>query len=1133
MKKTWFLTDYRYLFACVKKFLQIMRISIFLIVFASLQTFALNNYAQSKKIDMKIEKASIVSVLDKIENETEFFFFYNNNVVNLNRTISIDLKDKTINELLDVIFKDSDVEYTINNRQIILSAKDQGNSTNQQQKSVSGKVTDTSGSQLPGVSVVVKGTTNGTITDTNGGYSLSNIPENATLQFSFVGMKSQEVKVGNQTSYDVTMVEESIGIEEVVAVGYGTMKKSDLTGSNARADLTVMENSSNVNVLQGLKGVVAGLNIGVATTAGGNPSISIRGTNSISGTTSPLVVLDGIIYRGEFTDINPNDIESIDVLKDASSAAIYGSQGANGVLLITTKTSKRLSKPIIEYSGKYTTQSLINNDMKRLDRDGFLNQLADVYISNSRMGDDLLQKNPNFDVVPLFRDAAVAAGYAAGTDVDWWKLLSNPNPYIQSHNLSLRGKNDLSSYFVSFGYADQKNMVINDTYKRYSIRINLDAKVTDWLSVGTQSFLNISDFSGTDPGFSSLCYIPALINPYNEDGTLVKQIYLGATNPLLTVKNPDLDVRNTLSGNFYADISIPWIKGLSYRLNFSKNMMVYKSYNFDPYALSGLGTSNKYIANQNEMTFDNIVTYKNEFGLHSVNGTFVYGVEERNYENTNAEAQSFTDKTLGYNEMQAGRADLNKVSSDAWKETGLYTMLRAVYTYNNRYIVTGTVRRDGFSGFGNNNKFGIFPSGAIAWRMSEEGFIKNKYSWIDNLKLRLSYGAGGNRTIGRYATMPQMASTLTSGGAGGYLYGDGGTGELTEAIRTLANQDLKWETTTSTNIGLDFSVLKGRLSGNYEFYISKTTDLLYDISIPNIIGTFVTSIPTNIGKLKNVGHELSISGIPVKTKDFEWVATANFSTNKNKVLTILGFDTDKNGKEDDLISSNIFIGQPLGTIYNYNIIGMWQVADYRAKTIPTGFTYGTYKVEDINTDGKYSADYDRKILGYSEPLYRLSIQNTLKYKGFELNALIYSVQGGKDHYLGQPAAQMQIPDHLTNNSYFKFDYWTPENPDAKYRQLGSYTPTLGEGFSPYVSRSFIRLQELSLAYNFSSDLLKKINVNRAKVFVTATNLLTITNWDGWDPEANQGLTYALNIVNGNPTGYPTMKGFTFGLNFEF
>lgn len=993
---------------------------------------------------------------------------------------------------------------------------------------INGIVKDSTGEGIIGANVLQKGTTNGTVTDLDGNFTLTVPDKNAVLVFSFLGYVSQEVIVGNQTTLNIILKEDTQNLDEVIVIGYGTAKKSDLTGAVTRADMSALEKSPNVNVLQGLKGVVPGLNIGIATKAGDSPTVSIRGRNSISGSTEPLVVLDGVIYRGNISDINPSDIESIDVLKDASSTAIYGSQAANGVLMITTKTAKNYSKPIFEYNGTFTLQGLINNDMKRLDREGFATQIADIMLENSRMGNDLSQRNPDFNPTDYFKDEAVIKGYNEGLNTDWWNLLTEDVPYIQNHNVSVRGKTEMNSYFISFGFTDQKNLVINDIYKRYNVRINLDSKITDWLKIGTSSYFNVSNFSGENTSFGNLFSIPACTTPYEDDGvTLKTNPITGTINPLLKIHDPNKDIRYNLSGNVYADVTIPWIKGLSYRINYANNWTIYHYYAFDPYANTLLGQAEKKHTNQNEWTLDNILTYQNRFGKHSVNATFVYGVEKRTYEATDAIANTFNDKTLGYNNMGMGQADLNTISSNAWKETSLYNMLRLVYTFNDRYIFTGTIRRDGFSGFSEGNKFGYFPSIAGAWRLSEENFIKNNLKWIDNLKLRLSYGTSGNRTSGRYATMAQMQNTNNfETSSTGYVFGDGGTAGLMQLMKTLPNPDLKWETTKSVNIGLDFSVLNGRLFGNYEYYVSNTTDLLYDIEIPNINGMVTNSVPTNIGKLQNMGHEFSITGIPVTNKDFEWSITANFSLNRNKVKTILGIDANGDGKEDDLIASNIFINQPLNTIYDYNIIGMWQMEDYLNGIIPNGFTYGTYKIEDINQDGSYTAEKDRKIIGCEDPLYRFSIQNNFRYKDFELNIFINSVQGGKNHYLGQPLADLSIPDHLKSNSFMKFDYWTPENPNAKYRQLGFYTASLGEGFSPYVSRSFIRLQELSLAYNVPQRFLKKIHVNRAKVFVSASNLFTITNWDGWDPEAGQGVTYDLD-------GYPTMKSYTLGLNFEF
>ncbi|KAA6316800.1 TonB-dependent receptor SusC, partial [termite gut metagenome] len=470
----------------------------------------------------------------------------------------------------------------------------------------------------------------------------------------------------------------------------------------------------------------------------------------------------------------------------------------------------------------------------------------------------------------------------------------------------------------------------------------------------------------------------------------------------------------------------------------------------------------------------------------------------------------------GYNYLGAADASRQVISSDAWQESSLYTMARLGYSFNSRYNFTGTLRRDGFSGFGKNNKFALFPSAAAAWTLSEEKFLKDNVKWIDNLKLRLSYGSNGNRTVSRYQTLATMTSTNA------YLYGDGALAEKGVHISAMANDNLKWETTNTFNIALDFSVLNGRVFGSLEYYRSNTYDLLYNINIP-YMNNDISSIPTNIGKLANHGQELSITGIPVQTKDFRWEITFNYSLNRNKVVSILGIDSDGDGKEDDLVSSKIFIGHPYGVAYDFEQIGMWQMADYKAGIIPNGFTYGTYKVRDIDGDGEYTAAKDRKILGYTDPSYRFSIQNVLQYKNWELKAFINSIQGGKDYYYAQPGNVLLNPDNIFQSNRFKWDYWTPENPNARYRQIGFFPPALDYQYSPYIQRSFIRLQNLTLSYKVPPAVLKKIGVNNLNVYATGNNLFTITDWDGWDPETGTGL-------GGD---YPLLRTYSVGINFDF
>lgn len=977
---------------------------------------------------------------------------------------------------------------------------------------VKGTVVDSNGEPLIGVTITEQNTTNGTITDIDGHYSIK-CAKDASLKFSYVGYKDVVRKVTG-SDLKVTLIEDSQALDEVV-VGYGTAKKSDLAGAVVRADLSTLQESPNISLGSALQGVVPGLNVGAVTKAGENPSISIRGRTSISGGTNPLIVLDGIIYRGDLVDINMNDVESIDVLKDASAAAIYGSEASNGVILITSKTSKVMSKPTIEYSGSFSLQQPTNKDLYPTGREGFLRRIADRFLEESRIGDDLLQSNPNWDVTKHLMDGNVLNGYLNGTDINWWDMLTNDTPYIQTHNLSVRGKSELSSYFLSMGYTDQKNLIINDTYQRYNIRANMDLKVTSWLKVGMQSFFTVSDYSGKSPSLETVMNLPPLAAVTDEEGEYIKQPYKSVLNPMLTIQQDDVEKRYNLSGNFYVDVDFPFLKGLNYRANFSQNLIEKKAFNFNKWGSNFEGEGSKENNSQYNWTIDNILSYKNTFGKHAINATFVYGAEKRQYESTKAGASKFLNDALGYNNLGLGQADLQTAASGAWEETSLYLMFRTIYTLSDKYIFTGTIRRDGFSGFGKDNKFGVFPSAAIAWRISEEDFMKDNVKWIDNLKLRLSYGQNGNRTIGRYQTLAKIDSD------NGYLFGDGATGEQKQWVSSMANSDLKWETTNTFNVGIDFSLLNGRIFGNMEYYKSKTHNLLYNISIPQVNG--LGSIPTNIGKLSNKGFEMSVTGVPVQTKDFAWNITFNFSRNRNKVVSILGQDIDGDGKEDDLISEKIFINHPYGVAYDYNLIGMWQIADHLAGRIPDGFTYGTYKVEDINEDGEYTASDDRKILGYTDPAYRFSIQNSLRYKDWELKFMINSVQGGKKYYYGQPGKDLNNPDNIYQNNLFDFDYWTPENPNARYRQLGYSPNVLGTSFSPYMQRNFVRLQDVTLSYNVPVSFLSKFHINRLKLYVTGKNLLTFTKWDGWDPESGSGLE----------ADYPVMRSYSIGLNVEF
>lgn len=1094
-------------------FQKIKRSRIFISLFFLLISGALG--AQNQPVKLSSNQLSIQKVFQEIEKQTNLSVDYNQTRLNVSQRKTFQSLNNSLSEVLNVILKDTGFEYTIEKGHIIIRKSSKQATDSAGNPKISGVVLDNLNEPIIGANVVIKGTTTGTITDVDGKFDIE-AQKGTKLEISYIGYETSEFTVNDRNNLVITLAEDSQTLDEVVVVGYGTARKKDLSGSVVRADLSTLKESPNVSLGSALQGTVPGMNVGTVTKAGTDPDMSIRGRTSISGSNNPLIVLDGIIYRGNIVDLNMNDIESIDVLKDASSAAIYGSQASNGVLLITTKSVKTMSKPIIEYSGSFSIQESSNKDIRLNDREGYLQQIADAKIPESRIGKDLLTLNPNWDVTKYFQDGRETEGYLNGQNTDWWALGTNKTPYVNMQNLSVRGKSELSSYFLSMGYTDQKNLMKGDAYQRYNVRMNLDTKITNWLKVGAQTFFTYSDYSGVDLSYDIMKALPPLSPVTDEKGENAVYVYKTNLNPMLELQQDNEDKRYNFWGNFYLDLDIPFVKGLNYRLNFSQNLVNAKKYTFNPWGHDLTGSGSKVNESLYSWTVDNILTYKRSFDEHDINATFVYGAEKRIYESTGATGNSFSNDVLGFNNLGAADAALLKISSSAWQETSLYTMFRLGYTFKDRYMFTGTVRRDGFSGFSKSNKFAVFPSAAVAWRISEEDFLKEQASWIDDLKLRFSYGVNGNRTVSRYQTMATMTFEDS------YLYGDGGAAEKGSYLKTMANDDLKWETTKTFNLGVDYSLFGNRIFGSLEFYKSKTEDLLYNINIP-YMNNNINTIATNIGELSNWGTEMSVTGRPVVTKDFSWDITFNFSLNRNKIKSILGIDADGDGKEDDMISSKIFMNKPYGVCYDFNVTGMWQVDDYNAGRIPTGFMYGTYKVEDIDNSGTITAANDRKILGYSDPSYRFSIQNTFRYKDFELKVFLNSIQGGKNYYLANSGEGILEPDGAYQNNMYKFDYWTPENPDAKYRQLGYFSPAVGIPFHPYTQRSFVRLQDLTLSYRVPASALRKISINNLKVFLSGKNLCTWTKWDGMDPEAGIGIQ----------GGYPLLRSYSIGVNFDF
>src|SRR5574344_46592 len=984
-------------------------------------------------------------------------------------------------------------------------------------QSIKGNVKDDAGEPVIGATVKVNGTNDGAITDLNGNFVLNKVSK-PTITVSYIGYVTQTVNVQGKSSVKVVMQTDNHSLNEVVVVGFGSMKRSDLTGSVASANIKDFEKEPNVNIIQSLQGTVPGLNIGQVASAGESPSISIRGKNTISGNANALIVLDGIIYSGSLSSINPADIESVDVLKDASSTAIYGAQASNGVILITSKKGK-MGKAKIEFSTSYTFQNPTKN-LRTMNRSEILAWDKKVCWNEAYTKESgYTQDNPNFNLATTMPDAYMTdiKGNIIDTDYDWWGNFTRTGS-IWDTKFSISGGTKDINYLISLGHTAQKNFMLNDDFRRNSIRVNLEGQVRSWWKVGIQAFGSFINKDGQETYLYYMITQSPLASPYDANGNLVDYPMATAReNPYHGSMVDDYDRSNNFFANLYSEIKLP-LKGLTYRINFGNNYNVSNHNYASAFAHSNNGEAYKQHSDYYDYTLDNILTYDNKFGEHAVTGTFVYGASRHKYLWTNAQANTFARMTLGYNSLEQGQNQYTY--SDAWKETSLYQILRLNYKYADKYLVTATVRRDGFSGFSKDHKFGTFPSLALGWVLSKESWFK--VNWVDNLKLRAGLGVSGNQT-NRYASLSKVSSEI------GYIYGDGGSGSLRQELATLGNTDLKWERTSGFNMGIDFVLLNNRIFGNIDGYIPTTRDLLYNVSIPSITG--FKNISSNVGKIQNTGIEMSITSRNIVTPDFEWSTTFNISHNSNKIKRLTGMDSNGDGVEDDMPSSNLFIGKSLSAIYDYQIDGIYQVGD----DIPEGYYPGNYRIVDTDHDGKITTA-DRTVIGKTDPTARMGLLNKFRYKDLTLSFFFNSVVGGSKSFLGRNTDAMLEDDNAKRYNMIseKADlFWAPVNADGIYslsHTAGKITP------HRYENRSFLRLQDVTLSYDVPKSVLQYVGIEGLNVYFNAKNLFTITSWHGWDPEFTTSYTddFGNTCYTGSDyDGRPVMRSFCFGLNVSF
>ncbi|MCE4566706.1 TonB-dependent receptor [Maribellus sp. CM-23] len=1094
-----------------KKLLLIMRLSTFLVLISVLASTA-SVYSQATKLTVKMKNCRIADVFDAIEQQSDFYFFYSRDNFDDNRLVSVDIEGKTVEKILDEIFEGQAVSYEIVNKNILIKTTNKFPATpDLQQKTVSGTVTDKSGQPLPGVTIVVKGTTDGTITDADGKYSLTNLPEDAILVFSFVGMQAQEVGVENQSLINITMEVDAIGLEEVVAIGYGTMKKSDLTGSVVRVEMEQKENQANVNLLQTLAGTSAGVNIEGRGGAGSEPSFSVRGQTSLSASNRPLIVIDGIIYNGSIADININDVESIDILKDASAASVYGSRSANGVMIITTKKGTSES-PVVSFNMYYGFQDMTNNPMRVMNAEEFAVRLVDWshqnlvyqwYTTNptSAAGRPVRPDITNRELVATYlKTQEERDNYLAGNEIDWVDEVLHIAP-MQNYNLSLSGKSgDRVNYFVSGSYADVEGIQLNDKYKRFTLRSNLVSEVNDWLSLSINTSYSYTDNSGQPASLGDARVASPLVN--NFIGESSYDIYLGGElfqpYPLVYTYIDNSNTRNQLHLIGNAKIKIPWIKGLTNEINYSNRYTQtdnnsYHNYN-TPSGVSNRGLAIKQPSKSRDWILNNIVTYSKTFGDHQLNSTLLFSREGRLGDASSLNAQGFDNQALGYNNM--GLGEVSTVSSSAWEENSLSYMARLNYSYKSRYMITGTIRKDGFSGFGAEKKWATFPSLSLAWVFSDESFFSDMDFYS---KLRVSYGKNGNQGIGRYSSLSRMGTRY-------YVFGQ--TTAIGLYPSTLGNADLGWETTESYNLGVDFGFLNNKLTGSVDVYTSETKDVLVQRQLPRAAG--YTSVWANIGGLNNKGIEFEVRSVNIDNNNFKWESSFIFSLNRDKITKLYGENDDAD------IGNQWFVGEPISAIYDYEMAGgVWTEEEFFAGDIPLkGWYPGQFRYVDQNLDSLITPDYDRTIIGYTAPSYRFSINNTLSYKNFTLSFLINSIQGGDKYYLGDNASNISprfYMQHRMNNSAIN-PYWRPDAPTTNTTGIYNNPP---QESGIYQSRSFVRLQDVTLSYNLGRSLLDILKLQECQFYISSKNPYVWTKWQGWDPETGTSDTPLMrNIIAG-------------------
>jgi len=1117
----------------LKKIYLLMRVTIVLLLLGVFQVSAKESYSQETRMSINLTNARLADVLNEIENQSAYYFLYNQDLIDVNRRVSLNVENQKIEVILDRLFDRTKVKYLIRDRQIILTNLEENNMS-AQQGTVSGTVKNTDGEPVPGVTVVIKGTSTGIITDFDGKFMLRNIPSDATLVFSFVGMKAQEISVAGKTVFNVVMEEETVGLEEVVAIGYGVQKKANLTGavSAVKVDEKITSRSL-TNVSSGMQGLVPGLAVSQNSGMAGKNDVSlmIRGMGTVNNA-NPLVVVDGM-PDVDINRLNMSDIESISVLKDAASSAVYGSRAANGVILITTKSGKGENKTKVSISASYAVENPTKNYEFMADYPRALTLHQQAAAVNTLPS--------NF----MFKDGTIDQWMALGMidplrypNTDWWNIIIRDGE-IQNYNVSASGGNEKSNFFISIGIMDEKGLQINNDYKRYNARFNYDAKVGSNMNVGARFSGNwtkytyaledgFTDDASTNTAGFDMQYAIAGILPYDPatgyyGGVMAYNEDPQAYNPYTLYMN-NLNRQNRQEANISAYWDWTPVKGLTARVEYALNYYNQfrytantpnQSYNFqtDSYGSRIYVGDNAGVANytntgyktqlSGRLNYDKIIR-----DIHHVAVMFAYSEE---YWYDRYQMSSRNDRLYpSLHEIDAALTDIQSTGGNSSTE-GLRSFIgRLNYSALDKYLFEANCRYDGSSKFLSGSRYGFFPSAAIGWRFSEEGFIRSFIgNWLTSGKLRVSYGSLGNNSgVGRY----EQQETLD---ASNYMI----DGEIVKGFvnKKMINQDLSWETTKVLNIGLDLGFFKNRLTAELDYYNRLTTDMNRPSEMSILLTGAYDAPRANIGDLRNRGIEGNVSWRD-KKGDFSYMVNINASYN----ATVLKKWNEFLSKGATSSGNYVFLGMPYNYVYAYEAIGIAQTWEDVYRATPQGASPGDILLKDINGDGQITSE-DRRAysnIQQDRPTTNFALNMNAAWKGFDLSVLFQGAAGRKDFWLNiynntNPGTQRYAftKDHWN-------EAWSVENRDGEWPRLGGSSKNRNESTFWLDNLSYIRLKNVQLGYTLPARWLQRFGIENVRIYGSGENLATFTGYRGLDPEKSS---------NANDT-YPLVKSFSLGIN---